>query len=196
MSLTLLQTYRRHAFRMMRRSSQVSPSQICRRHPSSDRSSTRWLSKISSDNTGGDTGTTTPAAAHMNGGPTTTTAADKEAVESILKAPFQKVSQPGLFPWRHEPDLLPRLIPGTPDHEDKGQLLGGNIVSSSPNMDALATEYVFLKVPWYTLLFFRRAWEEDLALSMQWAFHQAVPAVLSSAFSGMSRLQLSVRVST
>jgi hypothetical protein len=151
----------------------------------SEISASRWLSSSPENRKQDDAQppANSPAAAQISGGPTTTTTADTKAVESILKAPFQKVSQPGLFPWRHEPDLLPRLIPGTPDFEQKGQLLGGNIVSSSPNMDALATEYFFLKVPWYKLLFLRRAWEEDLALSMQWAFHQAVPAMLSSVFS-------------
>lgn len=123
-----------------------------------------------------------PTTVSAVGGPAATTTADGKAVETLLKAPFQKVSQPGLFPWRHETEPLPRLIPGTTDYEEKGFLLGGNIVSSSPNMDALATEYIFLKVPWYNLLFFRRAWEADLVESMQWAFFQAVPAMFSNTF--------------
>jgi hypothetical protein len=104
-------------------------------------------------------------------------------VNAFLKAPFQKVSQPGLFPWRHQSDPLPRLIPGTRENEEKQFLLGGHVVSSSPNIDALATEFIFLKVPWYNLLFFRRAWEADLVESMHWAFYQAVPAILSNTFA-------------
>ncbi|KAG7337062.1 hypothetical protein IV203_008194 [Nitzschia inconspicua] len=133
------------------------------------------------------TTTTVVNATNGGGGPEATTTVDGKpippAIESLLKAPYQKVSQPGLFPWRHEEEPLPRLIPGTPDYETKGFLLGGNILSSSPNMDALATEYLFLKVPWYNLLFFRRAWEADLVESMQWAFFQAVPAMLSNTFT-------------
>jgi hypothetical protein len=115
-------------------------------------------------------------------GPAAATASADAPVETQWKAPFQTVSQPGLF-WRHETDLLQRLIPGTTDYEEKRFLSGGNIVSSSPNMDALATEYIFLKVPWYNLLFFRRAWEADLVESMQWAFYQAISAIFSNTFA-------------
>jgi hypothetical protein len=124
-----------------------------------------------------------PATGGGGGGATAATpSADEKSVESILRAPYQKISQPGLFPWRHAPEPLPRLIPGTSDHEEKGCLVGGNVVSSNPNLDALATAYFFLKVPWYNLLFFRKAWEQDLGESMSWAFHQSIPAMLSNTF--------------
>jgi hypothetical protein len=114
-----------------------------------------------------------------------TTPTSKEAVataEALLKAPFAaklhaKVNvekQSGLFPWRSSSDLLERLVPGTPDHASKGLLLGGNLTSSNPNVDAFATACFFLRIPFGDLIFFRTATEQDLADSMAWAFGAAV----------------------
>jgi hypothetical protein len=112
---------------------------------------------------------------------TASSATNKESVESILRAPFKTV-QPCLFPWRHDAEPLPRLVPGSPEAIEKGYLLGGDVQSSNPKLDALATAWFFLRVPWYNLLFFRRAWEADLAESMSWAFLQAVSAILSNTY--------------
>jgi hypothetical protein len=178
--ILLFRSYRPFV-RICRTSSQIRRAYVA----TADSPSRCWLStgsRNSSGNTEIDNASTALPKMNTGGGDSATRSADAP-VEAFLKAPFQKVSQPGLFPWRHETDPPPRLIPGTPDYKEKGFLLGGNIVSSSPSMDALATEYIFLRVPWYNLLFFRRAWEADLVESMQWAFYQAVPAILSNTFA-------------
>jgi len=117
-------------------------------------------------------------------GESSTTPEAAATAEALLKAPFAaklrdsvhhvKNQQRGLFPWRSSPDLLERLIPGTPDHASKGLLLGGNLTSSNPTLDAFATAYIFLRIPFWDLIFFRTATEQDLADSMAWAFGAAV----------------------
>lgn len=102
----------------------------------------------------------------------------------VLRAPFQKATHPGrLFPWRHEEKPLDRFIPGTPDYLEKRDLLGGNVVSSNNQLDALATAFFFLGVPWYKMPFFRH-WKADLAESMSWAFAQAMSGMLSNVYHG------------
>ena len=102
---------------------------------------------------------------------------------SLLKAPFQRLAQPPLFPWRHEEVPLDRLIPGSEEFQEKGYLLGGNVMSSNPMFDAYATAYLFLDLPLYKLLFFSH-WQADLAENMSWAFAQAMAGVLSNVYQG------------
>ena len=104
---------------------------------------------------------------------------------SILKAPFQRAAQGGspLFPWRHEEEPLDRLIPGTPDFQQKGYLVGGNVISSNPVLDNYATAYLFLDVPWYKMIFFSD-WQADLAENMSWAFAQATAGIISNVYNG------------
>ncbi len=61
-----------------------------------------------------------------------------------------------IFPWRHEEELLDRLVPGTPDFEEKGPLLGGGVSSSNPGFDAFATANIFLNEPIYKIMFFNQ----------------------------------------
>jgi hypothetical protein len=105
---------------------------------------------------------------------------------SLLRAPFQRVAQTpnSLFPWRHSEELLPRLIPGSQELEEKGYLLGGGVTSSNPKFDSYATAYMFLDVPWYKMLFFSH-WQADVAENMSWAFSQATAAILSNVYQGM-----------
>jgi hypothetical protein len=86
----------------------------------------------------------------------------------------------GLFPWRSSPELPERLVPGTAQWAAEGLLLGGNLTSSSPRMDGFATACFFLRVPFWDLLLFRNAVEQDLADSMAWAFGQAVQEITTA----------------
>jgi hypothetical protein len=78
---------------------------------------------------------------------------------------------------------LERLIPGTDDYFQKGNLLGVGLDSSNASVDALATAFFFLNVPWYNLLFFKQ-WKRDLAEDMSWAFAQGVSGILSNVYRG------------
>ncbi len=109
--------------------------------------------------------------------------------EKLLKAPFQRVttSRLPLFPWRHSPELLPRLDPTTLEFHEKRQLLGGNVYTSYPLVDELATAWMFMNVPWHQMIFFRH-WQADLAENMSWAFVQGVAGILSNVYQGRSCL--------
>jgi hypothetical protein len=103
---------------------------------------------------------------------------------SLLRAPFQRVVRGGggaLFPWRSSDQLLERLVPGADEFEQKGYLLGGNVVSSNPMFDAYATSYFFIGVPLYQMMFFKQ-WQEDMAENMSWAFSQGVGGILSNVY--------------
>ena len=115
----------------------------------------------------------------------TADAAAAAAAETLLKAPFSKVEahnqkprqHTGLFPWTSSPGIPARLVPGTPEFDTKGLFLGGNLTSSNPRMDGFATSCFFLRVPFWDLVLFRRATEQDLADSMAWAFGASVRAI-------------------
>jgi hypothetical protein len=107
-----------------------------------------------------------------------------EALEKFLRAPFQKqvARHPGiLFPWRHSQEPLPRFVPGTPEFNEQGLLLGGNLDTSNPRLDAMATAKIFLGIPWYQMVFYEQ-WKADLAESMTWAFLQGTAALLSNVY--------------
>jgi hypothetical protein len=84
-----------------------------------------------------------------------------------------------LFPWRSSDQLLERL--GADEFEQKGFLLGGNVVSSNPMFDAYATAYFFIGVPLHQMMFFKH-WQEDMAENMSWAFSQGVGGILSNVY--------------
>jgi hypothetical protein len=111
------------------------------------------------------------------------TATSDIAREKILRAPFQKVAGRPLFPWRHSEQLLDRLVPNSLEFQEKGNLVGGNIVSSNPTFDAFFTGYMFLEVPWYKMIFFKD-WQQDTAENMTWAFTHGVSGVLSNVYQG------------
>lgn len=125
---------------------------------------------------------------------TVTERATVEAITAnkILRAPFQKVAPPVLFPWRHEEQPLARLIPGTADFEEKGTILGGYIWSRNPSLEAVAIAYLLLNVPFYQLLFFRD-WKAELADSFSWAFTQGVSGILSNAYHGKCYARVALR---
>jgi hypothetical protein len=132
---------------------------------------------------------TTPAIADDAAAPS-----DGAKLEKFLRAPFQKqlARQPGLiFPWRHSHEPLPRFVPGTPEFKEEGMLLGGNLDSSNPNLDAMATAKFFLGVPWYQILF-HEAWKADLAENMAWAFSQGTAALLSNVYRSKCFPRLSI----
>jgi hypothetical protein len=72
-------------------------------------------------------------------------------------------------------------VPGADEFEQKGYLLGGNVVSSNPMFDAYATSYFFIGVPLYQMMFFKQ-WQEDMAENMSWAFSQGVGGILSNVY--------------
>jgi hypothetical protein len=115
------------------------------------------------------------------------TASTAAPLDKLLRAPVQRVAnaKPPLFPWRHSEEVLPRLIPGPPEFEEQGYLLGGNVFSSNPTFDNYATAKFFLDVPWYKMIFFKD-WQDDLAESMSWAFAQGTAGIMSNVYRGTS----------
>ncbi len=83
----------------------------------------------------------------------------------------------GMFPWRSSSELHERLVPGTPENYSKGMLLGGNLTSANARMDGFATAVFFLRIPFWDMVLFRNATEQDLADSMAWAFGAAVQQI-------------------
>jgi hypothetical protein len=89
-----------------------------------------------------------------------------------------------IFPWRHEEDPLPRLVPGTLDYDTKSHLLSTtSMTPGNSTMNALATAFMFLDVPFYQFFFFG-SWKGDLADSMSWAFTQGTAGLLSNLSLG------------
>jgi hypothetical protein len=84
-----------------------------------------------------------------------------------------------VFPWRHEEDPLPRIVPGTEEYEAKGHLLSTvNTPLGNPTLNALTTAYMFLDVPIWQLLFFG-SFKQEMTESMSWAFTQSINNLLS-----------------
>jgi hypothetical protein len=91
-----------------------------------------------------------------------------------------------LFPWRHETSLLDRLTPGTLDYVTKGHLLSTTKMKpGNATLNTYATAYMFLDVPWYSLVF-GSSWKSELTDSMAWAFSQGVAGLLSNLYQGES----------
>jgi hypothetical protein len=89
-----------------------------------------------------------------------------------------------LFPWRHETSLLDRLTPGTLDYVTKGHLLSTTKMKpGNSTLNTYATAFMFLDVPWYTLLF-GTSWKSELTDSVAWAFSQGVAGILSNLYQG------------
>ena len=86
-----------------------------------------------------------------------------------------------LFPWRHKTEPVPRLIPGTPEHKKVGLLLTSKSqkVYGNSSLNAIATAYMFLNVPWYELLWISH-YKDELATDMSWSFTQGVASLLSN----------------
>lgn len=101
-----------------------------------------------------------------------TATADATAAK-LLKSPATLHNPRPIFPWRHETEFLPRLIPGTPEYAKDIRVPAGfrSIVA-----------FCFLNVPWYQLLLSGNAHEEDIAHSTSWAFAQAVAGVVSDVY--------------
>jgi hypothetical protein len=101
------------------------------------------------------------------------------------KKMWQRVDNPHrncIFPWRHETELLPRLLP---PYDIQGGLIGPGV----PPMPGLL-RFIFLQlsaknlnIPWYQGLL-GSAWKQDLADASGWAFSQAVAGVLSNTYRG------------
>lgn len=86
-----------------------------------------------------------------------------------------------LFPWRHKSSLVPRLVPGTPEHENVGLLLTSKSqkVYGNSSLNSIVTAYMFLGVPWYEL-FWISHFQDELSSSMSWSFTQGVASMLSN----------------
>lgn len=88
-----------------------------------------------------------------------------------------------VFPWRHEDTLLPRLVEGTIDYTTKGQLLTSTSMEpGDKTMNAYASAFMFLDVPFYQFLFFG-SWKAELADNASWAFTRGVAGLLSNISS-------------
>jgi hypothetical protein len=89
-----------------------------------------------------------------------------------------------VFPWRHDETPLSRIVPGTLEYAKQGHLLSTTgMKPGNPTINAIATGYMFLDVPWYQFTFFG-SWKEELAESVSWGFNQAVAKMLSNMYHG------------
>jgi hypothetical protein len=102
-----------------------------------------------------------------------TATADAEAAKLLAKSTATLHLPRPIFPWRHETELLPRLLPGTPEYA-KDIRIPGSVRS--------IVAFYFLDVPWYQLLFTGSDHEEDIAHSTSWAFAQAIAGVVSDVY--------------
>ena len=102
--------------------------------------------------------------------------------EEILSRMPKK--EPIVFPWRHEAERVSRVIPGTPEYVTRGPLLSSTkMTPGNSTINAYATAFTFLDVPWYELLFFN-SWKSELTDSVSWAFCQGVAGILSNLYRG------------
>ena len=92
-----------------------------------------------------------------------------------------------VFPWRTKSSLLPRLVPGTPEHTKDGLLLTSKSQSlhGSSSLNAIVTSYMFLNVPWYELFWISDV-KDELSSSVSWAFTHGVANLLSDLSSSSS----------
>ena len=92
-----------------------------------------------------------------------------------------------VFPWRTKSSLLPRLVPGTPEHTKDGLLLTSKSQSlhGSSSLNAIVTSYMFLNVPWYELFWISDV-KDELSSSVSWAFTHGVANLLSNLSSSSS----------
>ena len=92
-----------------------------------------------------------------------------------------------VFPWRTKSSLLPRLVPGTPEHTKDGLLLTSKSQSlhGSSSLNAIVTSYMFLNVPWYELFWISDV-KDELSASVSWAFTHGVANLLSNLSSSSS----------
>jgi len=92
--------------------------------------------------------------------------------------------QQAIFPWRHEEEKLPRLIPGTLEHFEQGGALGPGFPFQLPPLLKFVLGTIAatrLNIPWFHQLI--GGWKEELADSSAWAFSQGVSAVLSNTYA-------------
>lgn len=103
------------------------------------------------------------------------TADDAADAEKIIGGSvFVKQLPRPLFPWRHEVELLPRLVPGNPEYSRDIRF---------PPLARAFNAFAFLQIPWQQLLLSGNGvWEEDIAHSSSWAFAQAVAGITSNTY--------------
>jgi hypothetical protein len=114
-----------------------------------------------------------------------TASSPAESSKLVAKKVWQRLDNPhrnSIFPWRHETELLPRLLP---PYDVQDGLLGPGV----PPMPG-PLRFIFmvaaaksLKIPIFRALF-GSAWKQNLADASGWAFSQAVAGVLSNTYRG------------
>lgn len=88
-----------------------------------------------------------------------------------------------IFPWRHDTELLPRLVVGSDEFKLHGGYYGPGDPFNCPirNMPLFTTFAAnLIGVPWYKIPF--SGWRQELADSSSWAFTQAVAAMMSNLY--------------
>ena len=89
-----------------------------------------------------------------------------------------------IFPWRHDTELLPRLVPGSDEFKLQGGYFGpgdpfplktGLEIGVYQSLSAFLIGVPLHKVPF-------SGWKQELALSSSWAFTQAVAAMMSNLY--------------
>ena len=93
--------------------------------------------------------------------------------ESIRKAPATKFEPKPLFPWRHEYELIPRLVPGTSEYDD-------DVVLTQRAQSGIA--YSFLDNVSLLNAFLTKKWQVDLAEGAAYAFSRAVAGICANTY--------------
>ena len=105
-----------------------------------------------------------------------------EGVWDGKRFPHASMANPRvIFPWRHDTELLPRLVRGSDEFELQGGYYGpGDPFKTGsvkiPFMQSVAAYWT--GVPWYEVPF--SGWKKELATSSAWAFTQAVAEMMSN----------------
>lgn len=137
--------------------------------------------RISSSNTTGANKKTTQSLSQFplsNSNPNETTIDDKE--QSTTKHQFVKLDPRAIFPWRHSPQPLPRLIPDTPEFTSQGGYIGPQMPPLNSFIRGLcwvnAAGFLGGKIMNYW------GWKEGLEEGFQLAFAVAVQGLLMDVY--------------
>ena len=93
-----------------------------------------------------------------------------------------------MFPWRHSPYPLPRLIPDTPEYYAQGGYMGPHMPTLNRFIRAIMWTNAsgVLGLPlWKIILGSQSVWEDELCYGFSMAFERALSGMLSNVYRGV-----------
>jgi hypothetical protein len=100
----------------------------------------------------------------------------RDALKKQSGAQAQAQKPRPVFPWRHDLLPIPRLVPGTKEHEEAGRTFLSGWVSER------TAAVWFLNVPFVTVIFRFSSWKQTMADQAAYAFAQGVAGILSNVY--------------